>query len=111
MKKHKRTLVSKLTGMTHYLFSHKVGPPEFLEADIFATNEEMLLGKLAVHGKIKQGIHTSQYTHNSILEIAGEIRCYRRFSYLAGLSSDHQQGTEKLQMVKCPKLSLPVKSP
>lgn len=72
MKKHKRTLVSKLAGMTHYLFSHKVGPPEFLEADIFATNEEMLLGKLAVHGKIKQGIHTSQYTHNSILEIAGE---------------------------------------
>lgn len=26
---------------------------------------------------------------------------------VAGLSSDHQQGTEKLQTVKCPKLSLP----
>ena len=26
---------------------------------------------------------------------------------LAGLSSDHQQGTEKLQMIKCPKLFLP----
>lgn len=45
MKRLKWTLIPKLTGMTHYLCSHKVIPPEFLEAGVFCNLDDMRKAK------------------------------------------------------------------